>query len=208
MKKCYKLIITLAITLVLAINIMPVSAEIASIDEILILAPGQTQQREFSLNDSYNIKDPQNNIGDFIVVNIGEAGTLSIELTTQAHIEFGGFMDYSLIGIAYSLDEGLQFITEKATTPYTISTSVAVNSIFGFAYIGTIIKKVSPEWSVAEWPIPFTISFTISEPTAVDETPEDNDTPEDDPEEETPEETDNGTTEEPSDNATAETPAE
>ncbi len=132
------------------------------IDEMLFMGAGGQQQRQLYIDDYYDITAPFDNLGNYLVVALSEVGTLSISLSTQASLEFGGYLEYGIMGISFSLDEGLVFISESATTPYSISTSAPINSTFGFAYVGVTVKGVSPDWTAAEWPIPFTIAFSLS----------------------------------------------
>ena len=164
MKKVKQGLLAMYILVFVAISGSTAFAQGFSPGDIIFLGAGESQQREFYIDGLYDIRAPLKNIMGAVIVSTGEAGTLSINLSTQAEMGFGSVMDYLLLGFGFSLDEGVTVISESASTPYSAVTSVAINSDFGLAYAVIMVTKVSPGWEYVEWPVPFTIEFSLSEP--------------------------------------------
>jgi hypothetical protein len=164
MKKVEQGLLAMYILVFVAISGSTAFAQGFSPGDIIFLSAGESQKREFYIEELYNIRAPLKNIAGGVVVSIGEAGTLSINLSTQAEMEFGGVMDYLLLGFGFSPDEAVTIISESASTPYSAGTSIPINSDFGLAYTVIMVTKVSPGRNYVEWPVPFTIEFSLSEP--------------------------------------------
>ncbi len=132
-----------------------------AIKEVISMSVGEKQQRNFSINDVFSITElrPMEN---FIILATGSAdepaGSLTIELETDPELDHEAVMDYSLIGIAFSLDAGLSFINESASTPFSISTGIAFDSTFGFAAFGVLITGYT---EYVEFPVPFTLGLEL-----------------------------------------------
>ena len=130
-----------------------------AINEVISMSPGESQQREFVVNDVFDLRILRP-IESYVIVATGEAGTLSISLEADPDLDFAGLMDYSLVGLGYSLDAGMDFIYESATSPFEITRDVAIDSTFGFVYAGTIITSLE---KALDSTVPFVITFELSE---------------------------------------------
>ncbi len=141
-----------------------VQARDYTVNELISLSVGESQQREFLV---YDVLDPAERepVEAFIALAIGSeeepAGTLSIGLSADPELAFGGYMDFALLGFGFSLDAGQVVISESATTPFSIETSFDVDSIFGFVYVGAYISSISSSRRV-DLPAPFTITFALA----------------------------------------------
>lgn len=154
-----------AIILTLVCTFCVVSPAIARdyvVREVISLGVGESQQREFEVNDVIQIPALQPMEG-FVLVATGSsdapAGDLTITVSASPEKEFGALMDYGIIGFGFSLDAGVLFIYETVTTPYTISEAVSINSSFGFAYVGAFISGTE---GTVEKPVPFTMTFSLA----------------------------------------------
>jgi hypothetical protein len=95
-------------------------------------------------------------------VATGESGSLTITLEGSPVTDFGGKMDYSLIGTGFSAEAGVTVIFNDATSPFSITETVPINSAtFGLVYVGAIITDL---YKVVETPVTFKIKFSLSAP--------------------------------------------
>ena len=131
-----------------------------AINEVIVMSAGDSQQREFKISDAFDLRT-FGPLEAFLVIATGESGTLTITLEGDPVLDFGGTMDYSLIGISFSADAVTNFINEDTTTPFTIAATVPINSTFGFAYVGAMIMDIA---DVLDTPVEFTIKFSLSAP--------------------------------------------
>jgi hypothetical protein len=131
-----------------------------AINEVIVMSAGESQQREFKISDAFDLRS-YGPLEAFLVIATGESGTLTITLKGDPELDFGGIMDYSLIGMGFSADAGTNFINEGVTTPFTIAATVPINSTFGFAYIGAMIMDIE---DVLATPVEFKINFSLSAP--------------------------------------------
>ena len=155
----------LAISLfMLAVSVMlpavSMGAAAYAINEVVVMSPGDSQQREFVISEVFDLRVLRE-IEAYVVVATGESGTLTITLEADPDLDFGGIMDYSLVGLGYSLDAGMDFIYESATSPFEISRDVAIGSTFGFVYVGAIITSLD---KALDSNVPFVITFELAEP--------------------------------------------
>jgi hypothetical protein len=156
------LTITLMLSISLAISVSTALASDYVINEFISMKDGESQQREFEISDCISIPafEP---VEVFIILATGNAGDLNITLSADPEMDFGVTMEFGLTGFGFSLDEGFIFIMEDATTPYDIDTSVTINSNFGFVCVGAYMKEFSDSRNHYELPVPFEITFALSE---------------------------------------------
>ena len=136
------------------------SAQRYAINEVIVMSPGDSRQREFVINDVFDLRILKP-VEAYDVVATGESGILTITLEPDPELDFGGTMDYSLVGVGYSLDAGMDFIYESATSPFEISREVAIDSTFGFVYVGAIVTSLD---NALDNTVPFVITFELAEP--------------------------------------------
>ncbi len=157
------IVIAAVFVLMMACPASSVEARNYAVNDVISLSSGDAQQREFTLDGALSIPSFEPFAG-YVVIATGSdnetVGDLSITLSADAEIEFGAYMDYGLLGFGYSLDEGPIVVYETATTPFSVEKTVAINSMFGFVYVGGFIKDVSSRNDV-KLPAQFTISFTL-----------------------------------------------
>ena len=152
------------LTLLISLTISGSTALAADylINEFITLKPGESQQREFEIRDCVSMPELEP-VEVFMVLATGNAGDLSITLSADPEMDFGVTMEFGLTGFGFSLDEGFIFIMEDATTPYDVETSVTIDSNFGFVCVGAYMKEFSDSRHHYDLPVPFEITFELSE---------------------------------------------
>ena len=159
-KSTAPIIVSLIITALIALSVAPAMAQ-----TFTSVSTGGTKTHEFYLNDVFDYSDfsPSHY---FVVSTIPDldsnpAGDLTITLSAKPEMDFTSRMIYSMTGGGISLDSGFDYIFAAGAAPGTSSsTTISVNSVFGIYFLAVKIDMIS---GTVETPVPFTISFTVSE---------------------------------------------
>lgn len=162
MKKTKIGLLIVAVAMFISVQGVVAQAGGNAINELISLSPGEAQTREFVLYSPFDIKSFGPAEG-WVILATGDnetmPGKLTISLSTSTKIPFGDLMTYSLAGFAFSLDGGPVLINESATTPWKIKKVITMNSTFGFAYAGALIKEINGN---IDLPALFAITFELA----------------------------------------------
>jgi len=129
------------------------------LNEVLTIAAGESTVREFVIYDQL---DPSklSPIESYLAIGIGDnttkMGDLTITLKPTATKSYGAVLEYCLIGFVYPLGGTPVFINVKTAAPLSITKTVKMKAIYGFALVGTYIKTISGDVIL---PVPFSITF-------------------------------------------------
>jgi hypothetical protein len=156
MKDILQLNKNFALIIILSMSFLFARVPTSEAQDVVVLFPGVIEQRNFFLPDVFSLHG-------FIVITIGNATTLSISLSTNEGSGNPLFkMYYMLSGLAFSVDEGPQFILEYASTPFPINTSIPINSSFGMALMGATITGLREKGDFG-FPAVFTLTLTLED---------------------------------------------
>ncbi len=129
------------------------------INEVISMAPGESAVREFVVSDQLDVSTLRP-IESYLVIgsgdNVTKMGDLAITLKPTATKAYGAVLEFCLIGFVYPLGGAPVFINSKTTAPLTITKTVKMKAIYGFALVGTYIKTISGDVTL---PVPFSITF-------------------------------------------------
>ena len=153
----------IALTLICSLCLaVPAVASDYPVREVISLSVGESQQREFEVDAVSEFPGAMAVEGVVVVAAASTdapAGALSIGLSASPDLDFGELMDYGIIVIGYSLDAGVIFAYETVTTPYTISESIAIDSSFGFVYVGALITV---QTGVVSMPVAMKMTLSLA----------------------------------------------
>ncbi len=144
------------------------SAQAAS--PIISMDPGDTIAREFILGDEINFSK----LGPaqlFLVIGTGDnetlVGDLSISIKSAVTEEFGTDVDFTVQGVAISLDTKPAFKLGKptvfapvTTVPNELKKTIKFNTAYGFALMVVYISNLDGDLNGT--PVKFTATFGMS----------------------------------------------
>ena len=154
-----KLFAALGIALALCMVATQAQAGGRLLNEVLTIAAGENAVREFVVYDQLDIRSLRP-IESYLAIGIGDnttkMGDLTITLKPTATKSYGAVLEYCLIGFVYPLAANPVFFNITTAAPLTITKTVKMKAIYGFALVGTYIKTISGDVIL---PVPFSITF-------------------------------------------------
>jgi len=158
MRKSFIVLASLLLSVFMVLSGSSAFAADYAVKESITLSAGESQQRQFTIQEPLSIPEFEP-LEAYVIIASGESGTLSISLDAAPEKAFGALLEFGLFGFGFSLDAGVIFFMEDATTPFGISASADINSTFGFVYTAAYIKDYTGDVTL---PVPFTITFSLS----------------------------------------------
>jgi hypothetical protein len=160
MKKAKIILAVAFVCLSLAMVCGQAQAGRSALNEVLTMDAGESTIREFVIYDQL---DPGKlgPIEAYLVIGTGDnttkMGDLTITLKPTATKTFGSELDYCLLGLIYPVGSAPVFINVKTAAPLSITKTVKMNAIYGFALVGAYIKNIKGDVNL---PVPFAITFS------------------------------------------------
>ena len=169
-----------AFLLSVLVSVTVLSSQALSADsgfnDFINLSAGESQQREFEVNGIFEWEN-FSYVEAFVVFLNGDAQDLTIEVTADLDAatspilndddeddeemdeELRPIIDFTLIGFGFVQRKGLKIIYKGRSEPDSLEAIVPIESNLGFLMIGVIVEQISD----AEFPVPCTIVFSLSE---------------------------------------------
>jgi len=156
-------LLILAAMQLLVLCVPPAHAANYLIREIISVRPGEQQTREFLVNDRFNLLSLAP-VEGFIVYSwalTGSAGELSLELSAVLDDQDGQVV-FSALVAGSNLNQEPVLTAKLEHSPNSIKGAFPINSTFGIFYIGVLVHRITGD---LVFPIPFRITFSVSEGT-------------------------------------------
>jgi len=157
----------LSLIMALSFTSTPVFAadnETFSLPPIIMLSAPEQQQRRFDIDGVFDLWTLSNIITP-VVICLGDADDLTITMSLKSAIGSKEYLDFMMIAAGLSMSAAI-FDMQSITTPYTITSVLAIDSKFAAIAIVALITSVSDGIDELSFPLEFTMTFNLTETVA------------------------------------------
>jgi len=160
----------LSLIMALSFTSTPVFAadnETFSLPPIIMLSAPEQQQRRFDIDGVFDLWTLSNIITP-VVICLGDADDLTITMSLRSSIGSKEYLDFMMIaaGLSINAETPAIFDMQSITTPYTITSVLAIDSKFAAIAIVALITSVSDGIDELSFPLEFTMTFNLTETVA------------------------------------------